>query len=215
MILKVDDPVKKQKILDYWVMPAWHSNVEQPKKERNEILLDSYDTIKGLIATPTNLIDEEIDKLLALNVDMISQDDNKKVFPSFMNVLEKRSISNRNKLTNKVAENGGLQFENSSVNTESISPMGVNQTSVTANCAQGNPSGGAYLMINCDITWDYDTVTKNITYLAPYTTTGATLPYLLKATYDDSRQYIVDSSIDRGIVHKSKNLFKRCLIIRC
>lgn len=210
MISNIDDPVKREKILDYWTMPAWYDNTTQSTEERNAILLTSYDIVNKLIATPTNLIDGEIDKLLTLNVDMISKDNSKKVFPSFMKILEKRSITNKSKLTNKVAESKGLQFENSSVETKSISPMSNIQKYTTANYTEGSPGGLGYLMINCKVTWNYDTVTKNITYLSPATTTGwgtGRVIFTDQWEIPPSGQWVVDGTADKGVVHKAIKYF--------
>jgi hypothetical protein len=204
MISNIDDPVKRQKISEYWNMPAWYTNTEQSMEEQKANLFINYDTIKKLIDKPINSLDVEINKILVLNVNAISQDTSKKMFPSFMKVLEERSIYNKDKLTDKVAESSGLEFEDSSVNAAVIGPMSNISKYVTGNYTQGNPGGFGYLMINCKVTWNYDTVTKNITYLAPNTTTGYAYSVFLDPEFEAlSVEWVVPGAIDKGVVHKS------------
>lgn len=209
MIKNIEDPIKKEKIIEYWYAPAFYtfSAIDM----RNQMaLIEGVQTVKYLVGMPTENLDSAINGLLQKDIDRFLNDQSVKILPSFIEYIKDRPLENVSELSQKVGLETGVILnleEQGDVLTGAYEIQSIATTTTTANYTQGNPGQLAYLTINCSVVWKRDTVTDDITSLVPSTTTGYYLPYFVGSGYEISDQWIAQGYPDKGYVQKSKMVF--------
>lgn len=204
LISKIEDPIKKEMIVEYWTTPFYEGDVLPSEIEKKIILGRCFNEIQILIETPKTELKEKIKSLVSSNIQRISENKDLKFLDSAFNYADSLDIPV------ELMVNHNTAYANKhALNIDFNSELGLRaiiSKVTTAQYVQGNPGQFAYLMIKCVVNWNYDSSTYNITSLVPNTSTGYAAPYTL-SSYVVNEQWVENLSIDKGIVHKSVYVF--------
>ena len=201
MIEGIDDPVKKEKIREYWLTPAWWSTTAKLDEQANDLnIKKAADKIQGLIETPTSELDGAIEKLLEKDSAQLAQK-NVNIFPEYMGYLEKHSVKNADLLNAKVAACESI------LNHEEKAIAATRNTIITKTTSgtysQGNSSSVYYLYLRAYLSWSYDQYTTYITALDYTHTTRCGSYYVISGLIKNEEKKMNSGVPGYGLIHKS------------
>lgn len=200
MIEGIQDPVKKEKIREYWITPAWWSNAA-PDIEANDMKIkEAVIKIQQLIDTPTVRLDSAIKALLEKDITQIAKTKNINIFPEYVQYLQRKAVVNASLLNDKVAD-----CVNILSNEETV--VSLRNTIITKNTygtyTQGNSSSVYYLYLRADLTWSYDQYTTYITDLDYTHTTDHGAYYSISGLVKNKESKMNSGTPGYGLIHKS------------